>query len=785
MNIPATLPHPLYEGAITGLYGDVLQGWAKDLTNPDLSLVVEICVDGAYVAMVRADQFQPDGEAGEYHGFAIQLRQAWLEGARSIAARVANQPKWLDGSVEMPARKPSIPAAVASQVWHTGGLRISGWAWDAEDPARHVQISVREGEQTLAATSANVKHQALANRESDTHGFNLDLPWALADGKLHTLIVENDLGEPLSGSPLTLCCWPEGLEGLLHELDKENPQPEKLRLLEVMAREHTLRAPKSVGFHHYPQWFEVFQQPEPLASDLQRTVGILLISNGDPGLDHISVLSIQRQRLPALETMSAPASNLLPALEYLLNAGCTAILPVFAGDRLADHALDHLASLLDTTSAWAFADCDHDTPDGQRSAPWLKPVWDLDLFMGADIFTPGAIFSAEIIKHTLQSLAPAGGLSYMTWQHLMAGIALTTERNQASVTHLPKVLYHRHSSAPTCPSAATPDLDRHQAMAWLAQQLAAGATVEPVAGYPALLRTRWPLPEALPLVSLIVPTRDQVGLLKTCIEGLLNDTDYPNLEIIVVDNQSSDPEALKYLASLPERGVKVLAHPYPFNYSTINNRAVEVATGEIVGLVNNDIEVLEPEWLIEMISHLLRPNIGAVGAKLLWPNKMVQHGGVVIGVNQLAAHTGNTLSDNDPGYLGSNLIARRQSAVTAACLMIRKSVYQDIGELDNLNFPVAFNDVDLCMRILENNLDIIWTSFAKLTHAESASRGKDVTNEKKGRALREQSAFMKKWQLFGPIDPYYHPGLSHDYMSGPYGALALQRFNAASRKPRR
>jgi GT2 family glycosyltransferase len=316
-------------------------------------------------------------------------------------------------------------------------------------------------------------------------------------------------------------------------------------------------------------------------------------------------------------------------------------------------------------------------------------------------------------------------------------------------------------------------MDRHQAIAWLCQCLAPGTVVKALPNFPALLRAHWPLPISLPKVSLIVPTRDQVGLLRTCIEGLLNDTDYPNLEIIVVDNQSSEPKALAYLAELPARGVTVLPHPYPFNYSAINNRAVEHATGEIIGLVNNDIEIIEAGWLKEMLSQLVRPNVGAVGAKLLWPNRMVQHGGVVVGVNGLAAHTGNTLEERDAGYLGMNQITRRQSAVTAACLLVRKSVYDAVHGLDEVAFPVAFNDVDFCLRIQQTGLHLVWTAAALLIHAESASRGKDQVPEKRARALREQQAFVERWFESERVDGFYHPALAHDYLSGPYGGLGM------------
>ncbi len=223
-------------------------------------------------------------------------------------------------------------------------------------------------------------------------------------------------------------------------------------------------------------------------------------------------------------------------------------------------------------------------------------------------------------------------------------------------------------------------------MEWLCKNLTPGTTVSRVANYPALLRAHWPLPQQLPRVSLIVPTRDQYKLLHACLEGLLTRTDYPNLEIIVVDNQSTDHQTLDYLATLKERGVIVLDHPFPFNYSTINNRAADAATGEVIGLINNDIEIIESSWLKEMVAQLMRAGVGAVGAKLLWPNSMVQHGGVVVGVNGLAAHSGNTLAEHDPGYLGNNQITRRQSAITAACMLMRKTVYDTVGGLDESTF---------------------------------------------------------------------------------------------------
>ncbi|WP_047933353.1 glycosyltransferase family 2 protein [Pseudomonas putida] len=775
-----SVPLHAFKGAILALQGDVLQGWAMDSAQPEERPVVEVFIDGASVALARADQYEPQAPSGDqFHGFAVQLRQSCLAEARVITARIANQTFALDGDIMLPVA-PSLEASTtASQVWHTGGLRVGGWSWDPQSPRRHVEVTVREGNRVVCTATCNAHNQALAYRDTSDHGFAIDLPWELADGKVHVLDVANDLGQPLAGSPIRLCCWPEGIEGLLRKLDPVHDAATVALLTEV-AKEQAVRLPKSSGWQHYPQWFEAFQRLEGLERPpLQGKAGLLLISNGDPDLERASLDSLGDDRANLHQLVTTASEDLRAALQQLLAAGCDRILPLMAGDRLAPLALPHLCALLDDGSAWAFADCDRDGPQGERSLPWLKPVWDIDLFIGADIFTPGAIFGAGILNEALMLLALRAGQATVGWHDLTAGIALATQNSDANVAHLPRVLYHRASSSPASPEEAETSHKRLHAVGWLCEKLAPGSTLSRLEDFPALLKAHWPLPKHLPRVSLIVPTRDQYKLLHACIEGLLNDTDYPNLEIIVVNNQSSDPETLAYFEQIKSRGVIILDHPYPFNYSSINNRAVSFASGELIGLVNNDIEVIGRSWLKEMVAQLLQPRVGVVGAKLLWPSHMVQHGGVVIGVNGLAAHTGNFLHDTDPGYLGSNQLTRQQSAVTAACLLIRKNIFDSINGLDEQAYPVAFNDVDLCLRIREENLKVIWSPAAKLIHAESASRGKDHAPEKKSRAAREQQNFITKWSA-NP-DPWYHPALSHDYLSGPYGGLSLPPTNLDAR----
>ncbi|RYF42136.1 MAG: glycosyltransferase, partial [Cytophagaceae bacterium] len=351
--------------------------------------------------------------------------------------------------------------------------------------------------------------------------------------------------------------------------------------------------------------------------------------------------------------------------------------------------------------------------------------------------------------------------------------ALMTEHDALHVVHLPKIVYHRHASSPSTPADAPRCKQREFAMSWLVHSLSNGAYVEPVTGFPGLLRVRWPLPNVLPRVSIMIPTRDQVRLLRTCVEGVLGQTDYPNIEVIIIDNESSDPETLTYLAELEDRGVVILPYPFPFNYPAVNNRAAEIATGELICLLNNDIEILEDDWLKELVSQVMRPSIDVVGAKLLWANGMVQHGGVVIGINGLAAHAGNQLNTTDAGYLGLNQLSHKSSGVTGACMLMATSLYLEHRGMDEGTFPIAFNDVDLCLRIQATGRRLLWDAFSRLIHAESASRGKDITVDRRARAEREQDNFIARWTVGDSIDSAYHPAISHDYLSGPYGGLAL------------
>ena len=239
----------------------------------------------------------------------------------------------------------------------------------------------------------------------------------------------------------------------------------------------------------------------------------------------------------------------------------------------------------------------------------------------------------------------------------------------------------------------------------------------------------------------------------------LNAAGLPAYEIILVDNQSDDADSLYYFNALEARGVRVLRYDAPFNFSAINNFAVDRANGDIVLLLNNDIEVIDDGWLTELVSHAAKPGNGAVGAKLLYPDRTIQHAGVVVGFGGVAGHIGLHQPRDFPGQMSRCRVAQNMTAVTGACLAVRKSVYLEAGGLDAQNLKVAFNDIDLCLKVAARGYRNVWTPHAELIHHESASRGYEDTPEKQARFAGEARFMMTKWGDTLRSDPTYNPNL--------------------------
>ncbi len=431
-----------------------------------------------------------------------------------------------------------------------------------------------------------------------------------------------------------------------------------------------------------------------------------------------------------------------------------------AGDILAPHALLLLAQAIGAHPGAALLYSDHDSLDaeGRRSDPQFKPDWNPDLLPAYDYLGGVCCVAGDAWRDASGDAGGIPGGADARLRRYALALRVTRACAPERIVHVPRVLVHRPASAEAAPSAAIEDAARRVVADALAPL---GATVEPGL-LPGTRRIRYPIADPVPLVSIIVPTRDKLDILRACIESVCTRTDYPNFEICIVDNRSVEPETRAWLrAVVADPRIRVLRDDRDFNYSALNNRAVAQAAGSVVVLLNNDIEVIAPDWLTEMVGHALRPEIGAVGAKLLYPNGMVQHAGVVLGIGGVAGHVHRYLDGKDPGYMKRAMVTQNLSVVTAACLAVRKDVYLEVGGLDEENLQVAFNDVDFCIRLTRAGYRNLFTPHALLYHHESLSRGHDDTPHKKAIFEREFGYMKRRW---GPFrDPAYNPNLTLEF----------------------
>jgi glycosyltransferase involved in cell wall biosynthesis/SAM-dependent methyltransferase len=402
-----------------------------------------------------------------------------------------------------------------------------------------------------------------------------------------------------------------------------------------------------------------------------------------------------------------------------------------------------------------YSDSDHIDDSGRRWEPYFKTDWDPDLMLGHNMVSHLGVYRRSLLERIDRlRVGFEGSQDY----DLMLRAAEVTTPNR--IRHIPAILYHWRRNS-RLPSFSDLSLDRCVAAARRAirshlERTGLRARVEVAPKTLSFTRVVYALPGERPLVSVIVPTRDRADLLARCADGVLTRTDYEPLELIIVDNDSAEPTTHHLLSQLAEDPrVRIIRHPGDFNYAAINNRAVQEARGDIVVLLNNDVDVISSWWLEEMVSHALRTEVGAVGAKLLYPDGRVQHAGVVLGVGHGAGHFFHLASRDDTGYFGFLVLTRRVSAVTAACMALRRSVYLEVGGLDEDNFPVAFNDVDFCLRIGARGYAIVWTPHAELYHLESATRGADLGSERLTRLERDAEQLQRRWGTVLRSDPYY------------------------------
>ena len=430
-------------------------------------------------------------------------------------------------------------------------------------------------------------------------------------------------------------------------------------------------------------------------------------------------------------------------------------------DELTEHALYMVAVELNRhpEADIVYSDEDKIDAEGRRHEPHFKPDWNQELFYSYNMINHLGMYRTSLVREI-------GGFreGYEGSQDYDLVLRLLPLIQPRRIRHIPHILYHWRTGNGV-QTFSTERLQEainsaHRALGEYFESR--GEKVEVTnALTPCFNRIKRNLPDPAPAASLIIPTRDKLNLLRTCIDGLLHHTRYPNLEIILVDNDSRDAKTLNYLSSLrSEPKVRVLRIEGEFNHSALNNRAVELARGSIVGFLNNDIEVIEPGWLEEMVSQVVQPGVGAVGATLYYPDNTIQHAGVILGIGGTAGHGHRFYPRGHQGYLFRLHVVQNLSCVTAACMLMPKQVFEEVGGFDELNLKASYNDVDLCIRVTQAGYSIVWTPYAELYHHEAASRGYDHEPRNVERAAREVAYLRQRWESVLVADRCYSPNLT-------------------------
>ena len=496
----------------------------------------------------------------------------------------------------------------------------------------------------------------------------------------------------------------------------------RLRRLKLRSR-HRIAALAGRSSHAYALWIARHEErPETTtaAADNRLIQPVIDCRQGSDGLERTlgSIARAGSSAAPLLigGTSSAPSIAQIADLPLAIGRDPAWLLPLRPGDELAVGAIATYARAAGETECTTviYADDDLLTPDGQRHTPHFKPDWNPELFEHHDFLTGACVVRVDA--------AAVANLPEAAWAETLVRRSV---HKGGEPMHIHRILHHR-GSRPRPVVPAKP----------------ASMTLSPA-----------------PTITAIVPTRDRHELLRTCLRGLA-DTAYPRIETIVVDNGSTDPATLHYLSELECSGVIVLRIPGPFNYSALNNAAVPHASGAFLCFLNNDVEMTDPDWLWLLIEHAAKPDIGAVGARLLYPDGTIQHAGVFTGIGGGAGHAHRFIGGEEEGYFERARLPQRVSAVTGACMVVARDKFLAVGGFDEDRFPVAFNDVDLCLKLNRAGWQSFYEPRSTLVHHESKSRGSDRLRINRARFAGELAALKAVWHTDQFRDPYNHPDLS-------------------------
>lgn len=435
-------------------------------------------------------------------------------------------------------------------------------------------------------------------------------------------------------------------------------------------------------------------------------------------------------------------------------------------DELSPFSLYEVVKLLNSQPNLDFIYSDEDKigEDGRRFDYFFKPDWNPDLFLSCNY-----LCHLSVVRRSIIDKIDGFRYGYDGSQDYDLFLRAIENVDVKNIAHICKILYHwRTTSASTAAKPEAKPYAYAAAKKALADSLnRRNLKIEGVLDglETGFYRIKYKI-SGNPKVSIIIPTRDKVDVLSRCIDSIIDKTEYKNYDIVIIDNNSQEKKTFKYYDGIKVTGnIRMMPYNQEFNFSAIINYAAGKVDSEYILLLNNDIEVISPEWLSSMLEHAQREEVGAVGAKLLYFNNTIQHAGVITGIignPAIAGHVHRYLPSSNAGYFGRTQLIQDVSAVTAACMLTKRSVFNEVGGLDEESLKIAFNDIDYCLKLRSKGYLVVFTPYALLYHHESLSRGHDYTLDRQKRFQEEVSYMRVKWGKILDNDPYYNPNLTRN-----------------------
>lgn len=799
---------------------DFIAGWASG--DEWTTIDIEILVDGVPRWKGRASDPRNDlktlSNGSSEFGFAIPAAALGPlpRSAVSVSIRSAETQEELPGSPrKMPAAKEEkgppkatpLPAPdISGCLDEVTSSTIRGWAFDKARPDVPVSVDIYVNDTFVSRHIADHFRADLkaAGLGSGRCAYLAPTPMSLFDGDSHIVrVIPTNQSRDLVNSPRLI------------RLPSTTPVQHIARL-ERQLREHLIDIQRQcAGFHAeaehvasvertsgvYYDWHDKFvrlsfEDREDILRSISRlrsypTISILMPTyNTDPAMLRAAIESVRSQLYPhwqlcIADDNSTKEETIDVLREYaeadgrirvtfrkrnghISEATNTALASATGeyvafldhDDLLTEDALFYMAiAAIETGADLLYSDEDKIDNTGAVFEPHFKPAFNYSLLLSYNYICHLVV----IKRHVVQQL---GGLrsNFNGSQDHDLLLRLSAIIDHDKIIHVPHVLYHwRSHQSSTAQSSGAKSYTSDASVRAIKEHLLSVGVQADVATEHGFFHVRWPLPAIKPLVSIIIPTRDSAKILSMCMVGLLNRTTYTEFEVIIIDNGSIEDDTFRLFKEISvDKRVRIIKYNKEFNYSDICNLGASNAKGDLLLMLNNDVEAIPSccGWLDEMVAQISRKGIGAVGAKLLYPNGHIQHAGIILGIGGVAGHAHKKFGQNDFGYISRIQVAQELSGCTAACLLIRRDVFDMVGGFDADNLRVAFNDVDLCMRIRQAGYHIVYAPAATLIHHESYSRGAEDSPAKILRSQREVAYMLTRWGGTLTDDPNYSPSLT-------------------------